>query len=57
MEEEVSTNLTVNDLKTIITIIDACAARGAFRPGEFGPIHELYTKVNTCVQELLQAKQ
>lgn len=50
MKDEITTELTLNDIKTIISIIDVCTARGAFRPNELVPVGQLYEKLQATVK-------
>ncbi len=50
MEEEISTNITIGDLKTITVLIETCASRGTFRINEFKAVADLYNKVTACIQ-------
>jgi hypothetical protein len=49
MDQEVSTNLTVSDLKIISQLIEACSTRGVFKANELAVIGELYNKIAACL--------
>lgn len=44
--KETASSLNVNDLKNLLTIVDIASKRGAFTPKEFGPIGEVYNRVD-----------
>jgi len=48
------TTLNVNDLKSMISLIDVCTSRGAFRSQELEHIGKLYNKLNTFTTEMIQ---
>tara|TARA_B110000238_G_scaffold201111_2_gene254859 strand:+ start:2505 stop:2717 length:213 start_codon:yes stop_codon:yes gene_type:complete len=48
------TTLNVNDLKSMISLIDVCTSRGAFKAQELEPIGKLYNKLNTFTTEMIQ---
>lgn len=45
-KNEAASSLNVNDLKNLLTIVDIASKRGAFTPKEFGPIGEVYNRVD-----------
>ena len=49
METEVSTNLTVADLKVVASLIEACTQRGVFRANELVTVGELYNRITSCL--------
>lgn len=52
MDQEVSTNLTVSDLKVISQLIEACSARGVFKANELVVVGELYNKIAACLTNI-----
>lgn len=48
-------SITVNDLASMVNIIDVCTQRGAFKAAELETVGKLYTKFKTFVDE--QTKQ
>ena len=50
MKDEITTELTLNDIKTIISIVDVCTSRGAFRANELVPVGQLYEKLQATVK-------
>jgi hypothetical protein len=44
-DDELSTNLTIGDLKTIASIIDVTTTRGAFKPNELVIVGTLFEKI------------
>lgn len=49
MENEVSTNLTIADLKVAAALIEACTQRGVFKANELATVGELYNKIAACL--------
>jgi hypothetical protein len=49
MDQEYSTSLTLGDLKTIASLIEACTQRGVFRANELSVIGEIYNKIATSL--------
>jgi len=47
-----SASLSINDLATVVNIIDVCSKRGAFKPSEMETVGRLY---NTLVGFLVDA--
>ena len=45
-----STDLTINDLNGLKTIIDIASSRGAFKPNEMVAVGQLYTKLTTFLE-------
>ena len=45
-----STDLTINDLNGLKTIIDIASSRGAFKPTEMVAVGQLYTKLSTFLE-------
>jgi hypothetical protein len=50
MNDELTTNITIADIKLLMSIIDVCSTRGAFRPNEFAPIGSLYEKLASTIK-------
>lgn len=50
MKDEITTELTLNDIKTIVSIIDVCTSRGAFRANELTAIGMLYEKLQITLK-------
>ena len=48
-------SITVNDLSSVVNVIDVCTQRGAFKAAELEMVGKLYTKLKTFVDE--QTKQ
>lgn len=44
------TNVTLQDIATVVQIIDACSERGSFKGNELAVVGELREKFNTIVQ-------
>lgn len=51
-DQELSTNLTIADLSTIASIIEAIASRGALRPQELSLVGAVYEKVTTILNKV-----
>lgn len=51
MEPSSQTNLTLADVASMISIIDAVSTRGAFKPNEYAAVGELYTKLNAFLEQ------
>lgn len=49
--EEVSTNISVQDIELVIRIIDICSSRGAFRGEELMTIGQLREKFNDFLKK------
>lgn len=48
--KEISTSLTVEDIKILASLIDVCSARGAVRPNEYVPIGTVFGKLVSILQ-------
>jgi len=48
-------SLSIDDLRNLLAIIDLASKRGAFLPKEFGPIGEVYNKVDAFLASTVQA--
>jgi len=60
--QQESTDLTINDLNALKTIIDIASSRGAFKPNEMVAVGQTYTKLDTFLatvakQQAAQAQQ
>lgn len=53
--QQESTDLTINDLNALKTIIDIASSRGAFKPNEMVAVGQTYTKLTTFLEAV--AKQ
>jgi len=51
-ENQQSTELTLNDLAAMKTIIDIAAQRGAFKPNEMVIVGQTYTKLNVFLESV-----
>ena len=45
--QQESTDLTINDLNALKTIIDIASSRGAFKPNEMVAVGQTYTKLES----------
>jgi len=50
-DKEISTNLTLSDLKLINNIIDLVSSKGLFRPSDYNVIGTLYEKIVSILKE------
>jgi len=46
---EVSTNLTISDMKVISNIIQLASSRGLFKPTEFTVVGTIFEKINSIL--------
>ena len=44
--------LNINDLRSVLNIINVCSARGVFRPNELENVGRLYNKLNQFVESV-----
>ena len=51
-DEQLSTQLTVSDLKIVTALIEACASRGFFKAGELTVIGGVYDKITATLKPL-----
>jgi hypothetical protein len=51
-DQELSTNLTVADLTTMASIIEATANRGALRPQELSLVGAVYEKITAILNKV-----
>jgi hypothetical protein len=54
-EQQMSTDLSINDLNAMKLIIDVASSRGAFKPAEMELIGKTYTKLSAFLETV--AKQ
>jgi hypothetical protein len=47
--KELSTNLTISDMKVINNIIQLASARGLFKPSEFIVVGSIFEKINSII--------
>jgi hypothetical protein len=52
-----STQLTLNELATMKTIIDIASARGAFKPNEMVAVGQTYSKLTAFLDSVKQQTQ
>lgn len=50
-EKEITTDLTLSDLKTINNLIEAIALKGLVKPADFLTIGNIYEKINLIVKD------
>jgi len=48
-DKEISTDLTLSDLKTINNLIEVITAKGLVRPADFTTIGSIYEKINAII--------
>ena len=46
-------NLSLNDLQMVLSVIDTCSKRGAFKPQEFEAVGKLFTHLSLFVKQNL----
>lgn len=51
-QSQQSTNLTIQDLASIINIIDLASQRGAFKASEMTAVGTIYTKLTNFINEV-----
>jgi len=49
MDQELSTNLTLSDLKVISQLIEVCSVRGVFKASELTVVGDIYNKIAACL--------
>jgi hypothetical protein len=54
MEQEISTSLTLEDIKLLAGLIDTCSTRGVFRANEFIPVGTVFNKLIVILQSAEQ---
>jgi hypothetical protein len=52
METE-KASLTINDLQMVLSVIDTCSKRGAFKPQEFEAVGKLFNHLTLFVKQNL----
>ena len=52
MEHE-KASLTINDLQMVLSVIDTCSKRGAFKPQEFEAVGKLFNHLTLFVKQNL----
>ena len=52
METEISTDITISDLKVMIALIEATCQRGAWKANELATVGTLYNKITKCVEAI-----
>jgi len=55
--QQESTDLTINDLNALKTIIDIASSRGAFKPNEMVAVGQTYTKLDTFLATVAKQQQ
>jgi len=50
-DEESRVSLSLGDLQTVLSILDVCSQRGAFKGGELEDIGKLYNHLETFVKQ------
>ena len=48
--KEISSNLTISDMKAISTLIEGAAARGLFKPSDFNLFGSIYDKISALLK-------
>jgi len=51
--EPVKANLSLNDLQMVLSVIDTCSKRGAFKPQEFEAVGKLFNHLSLFVKQNL----
>lgn len=51
-QSQQSTNLTIQDLASIVNIIDLASQRGAFKASEMTAVGTIYTKLTNFINEV-----
>ena len=49
---ELTTNLTLSDLKVVATIIEACALKGVFRSNDLTTVGVVYDKIASILSSV-----
>jgi len=50
-KQEISTELTLSEMKTINTIIEVSASRGIFKPSDFVVVGNIYEKIRSLYKD------
>ena len=51
IKEDEGQKLTLEDIKSMMGIIDLCSQRGTFKPNEFKAVGEFYEKLSSFLQK------
>lgn len=51
MTEDISAQISLQDMKNVLVLIDLCTQRGAFRGAELASVGQLYEKIQKFVQQ------
>jgi len=54
---EISSNLTLADLKVINNIIEGVSSKGLIKPNEFSIIGSIYEKINSLLKQVEDASK
>jgi hypothetical protein len=54
---EISSNLTLADLKVINNIIEGVSSKGLIKPNEFSLIGSIYEKINSLLKQVEDASK
>jgi hypothetical protein len=49
--EESNVSLSLGDLQTVLSILDICSQRGAFKGGEMQDVGQLYNHLQTFIKQ------
>ncbi len=49
-DKEISTSLTISDMKIINNLIELVAAKGLIRPADFNIMGSIYEKINMVIK-------
>ncbi len=55
--EEISSNLTLSDLKLINNIIEGVSSKGLIKPTEFTTIGSIYEKISSLLKQVEKASK
>ena len=53
---ELTTNLTINDLKILASLVEACSTKGIFRASELSLVGSVYDKLASIVSSVKENK-
>jgi hypothetical protein len=48
--KEITSNLTISDMRAINTLIEGAAARGLFKPSDFNLFGSIYEKISALLK-------
>jgi hypothetical protein len=51
MSDESGVSLSLGDLQTVLSILDICSQRGAFKGGEMEDVGKLYNHLQTFIKQ------